>query len=50
MTDERAIDALAREAEARRALRPLRTFADLEHEREEWRPWPRYDQLSLCSD
>jgi hypothetical protein len=50
MTDERAIDDLAREAEALRNLRPLRVFADLEQERDERRPWPQYDQLGLCSE
>lgn len=43
----RAIDSLASAAADRRALRPLRSFSDLEHERGEWQPWPEYNQLSI---
>lgn len=47
----REVDAMASEHAKRRALRPLRTFSDLEHERDEWTPdTPTHEQLSLTTE
>lgn len=47
---DRTIDVMAAETNALRALRPLRVFSDLEHERDERSPnidWPAR-QLALA--
>lgn len=45
----KTVDEMATEYDALRARRPLRIFADLEHERSEW-PLPRTaDQLPIPS-
>lgn len=46
----RSVDSLADARAQLAALRPLRTFTDLEHERDEWQQSSPHVQLSLTEE